>query len=108
MVLVGCDYKTKDDYDYVYENEQLRAQVKDLENRLDIALNVNTCWTSDRGRFYKLGMYEKEYAQLSVFVIEENEDINGKPVKMWVGDKYMSSEEVRKNNYKIKCSSIKP
>lgn len=109
MVLVGCDYKLKDDY--VYQNDQLKAQVKDLENRLYIALNINTCWTSDRGRFYKLGMYDHEtdlYAKLKVFVIEEYSDIKGKRVKMWVEDKYTTSEDVRNNNYKIKCDSIKP
>lgn len=106
--LVGCDYKLKDDY--IRQNDQLKAQVKDLENRLYIALNINTCWTSDLGKFYKLGNYEKEtdlYAELKVFVIEEYYDIKGEAVKMWVEDKYTTSEDVRKNNYKIKCDSIK-
>lgn len=109
MVLVGCDYKLKDDY--VYQNEQLKAQVKDLENRLYIALNINTCWTSHLGKFYKLGKYEKEtdlYADLKVFVIVESYDIKGNPVKIWVEAKHIASEDVRKNNYKIKCDSIKP
>jgi hypothetical protein len=115
LFLVGCDYEA-DPY-YVKENSQLKARISDLENELEIALNINTCWVHDgrndrnhyATKYYRFGMYNKNtdmYANLVVYKLTRSIDINGKEFLTWDADRFLSVKEVKEKGTRIKCPGV--
>ncbi len=109
FILAACsDIKLKDDY--ILENQQLKLEIVDLKRKLNIALQINTCWTNDNRRtFYRLGKYAKDndiYADLRVFRLADSVDAFGNHIRIWDELSLTSPEEIINNNYKISCSKI--
>ena len=115
LFLMGCNYEA-DPY-YVKENGELKARISDLENELEIALNINTCWVHDgrndrnhyATKYYRFGMYDKGtdiYANLVVYLLVRSIDINGKEFLTWEADRSSTIKGIKEKGTRIKCPGV--